>query len=75
MKCYLFISCVALCWLMWTTINKFRRFPAQSADCLYKMSIYLQVWRPLARRQDHEAVELVIVNINALHVTVRESEN
>ena len=49
-----------------------RKFPAQPTDGLYKMSIYLQAWRLVARRQDKEALELAIGRIRLLHSTLRE---
>jgi hypothetical protein len=41
-------------------------FPIQSTDERYKMTMYLQVWKLLARSQDRQAVELVIGKIKAL---------
>jgi hypothetical protein len=36
--------------------------------------MYLQVWKPVARRKDREAVEWEIGRIRALHSTIRERE-
>jgi hypothetical protein len=36
--------------------------------------MYLQVWKLVARRKDHEAVEWVIGRIRTLHSTIRDSE-
>ena len=69
-------TCVAaLLWAIWNIRNKFtieRKFPNQPTDGLYKMSIYLQAWRLVARRQDKEALELAIGRIRMLHSTLRE---
>jgi hypothetical protein len=68
------ISCAALCWTLWNIRNKFTiegRFPSQPADCIYKMSLYLQVWKQVARRQDREAVELTIDRLRTLHTSSR----
>jgi hypothetical protein len=68
------ISCAALCWTLWNIRNKFSiegRFPSQPADCIYKMSLYLQVWKQVARRQDREAVELTIDRLRELHTSSR----
>jgi hypothetical protein len=50
----------AQCWALWNIRNKFTiqgTFPSQLADGLYKMLIYLQVSKPVARRRDWEALE------------------
>ena len=46
--------------------------PSQPADALFKMVMYMQVWKPVARRQDRGAVELAIREIRQLHNTVRD---
>ena len=46
--------------------------PSQPADALFKMTMYMQVWKPVARRQDRGAVELAIREIRQLHDTVRD---
>ena len=46
--------------------------PSQLADTLFKMSMYLQVWKPVARRQDRGVVELAISEIRRLYDTVRD---
>ena len=74
-KRVLWTCCAALCWTLWNVRNKFtieQKFPAQPADCLYKLSTYLQGWRPVARRCDREALELTIRKIRELHATVRD---
>jgi hypothetical protein len=56
----MWVSFAALCWTLWNTRNKFTIedvFPSQPADGLYKLSIYMQVWKPLAKRQDKEELE------------------
>ena len=68
--------CAALVWSLWTTRNKFTIegvFPSQPADGLYKLSMYLQVWKPVARRQDREMVELTISRIRSLYTQTREA--
>jgi hypothetical protein len=55
--------------------NKFTiegTFPSHPADGLYKFSVYLQVWRSVARRKDLEAVELTISKIHALHTAIQD---
>jgi hypothetical protein len=36
--------------------------------------MYLQVWKPVARKKDREAVEWVIGRIRTLHSTIRDNE-
>jgi hypothetical protein len=51
-------------WTLWNVRNKFTiegGFPTNPADGLYKMTVYLQVWKPLARRGDRQAVEWCLV--------------
>jgi hypothetical protein len=36
------------------------------------MMLYLQVWKPVARRQDREALELVTGRLRTLHATIRD---
>ena len=74
-KRVLWTSVAVLLWAIWNIRNKFtieRKFPAQPTDGMYKMSIYLQAWRLVARRQDKEALELTIDRIRSLHSTLRE---
>jgi hypothetical protein len=62
---------------MWNLRNKFIIevvFLAHPSDSLYKTIVYLQVWKLLARRDDRQAVELVIGKIRALHASIRETD-
>ena len=73
----LWICCASLCWTLWNMRNKFTIegcFPSQPADSLYKMSMYLQVWKPVARRQDRGELEAGIGRIRALHDTTRDRD-
>ena len=75
-KRVLWICCAALAWSLWTTRNKLTIegvFPSQPADGLYKLSMYLQVWKLVARRQDREAVQLMISRIRSLYTQIREA--
>jgi hypothetical protein len=56
--------------------NKFTiegAFPNKPADALYELSMYLQVWRPVARRQDREMLELTICKIRVFHSSMRDA--
>jgi hypothetical protein len=72
----LWLACAALLWSLWNVRNKFTiegSFPTNPANGLYKMTVYLQAWKLLARRGDRQAVELVIGRIRALHASIRDS--
>ena len=74
-KRVLWICCAALLWSLWNMRNKFSIegvFPSQPADGLYKMAMHMQVWKPVARRQDQEALGLAIGRIRSLHDSVRD---
>jgi hypothetical protein len=74
-KRVVWIGCTALCWALWNIRNKFTIegiFPSQSADGLYKMLIYLQEWKPVARRRDREALEQAIGRLRTLHASIRD---
>jgi hypothetical protein len=46
---------MAQCWALWTTRNKFTieaKFSHQPADCVFKILLNLQLWRPLQRPND-----------------------
>ena len=75
MKRKLWICGAALCWSLWTTRNKFTiesTFPAHPAGGLYKLSMFLQVWKPMARRQDQEILQVTIGRIHSLYLELRE---
>ena len=75
MKRVLSTACAALVWMLWTTRNKFTIegiLPTQAADGLYKLSMFLQVWKPVARSEDRGVLELTISRIRLLYAHVRE---
>ena len=60
---------------LWNMRNKFTIegvFPSQPADGLYKMIMYMQVWKSVARRQDRDMVEVAIGRIRSLHAATRD---
>jgi hypothetical protein len=71
------IASAALLWTLWNLRNKFSIegvFSNQPDDGLYKMNIYMQVWKPVARSQDRAAVEEAITRIRSLHATTRDQD-
>jgi RsiW-degrading membrane proteinase PrsW (M82 family) len=74
---FLWLACAALLWTLWNLRKKFTIggvFPAHPSSGLYTMTMYLQVWKLLARREDRQAVELVIGKTRALHASIRDSD-
>ena len=74
-KHVLWIACVALVWTLWTTRNKFTiegTLPTQVTNGLYKLSMFLQVWKPVTRRSDKGAMELTISRIRSLYASIME---
>jgi hypothetical protein len=53
----------AQCWAIWITGNKFtieRKFPRQPADCIFKLTLSLQLCRPLQRNKDKGMMDELI---------------
>jgi hypothetical protein len=51
-KRFLWTLFAALSWALWTTRNKFSieaKFPKRLANCIFKTTIFLQLWRPLQK--------------------------
>ena len=74
-KRVLWTACAVLAWMLWTTGNKFTiegTLPTQAADGLYKLSIYMQVWKPVTWSEDGGVLELTISRIRSLYARVRE---
>jgi hypothetical protein len=58
----------AQCWAIWTTRNKFTiegKFPRRPADCIFKISLSLQLWRPLQRAKDEGTLDELIAMTKA----------
>jgi hypothetical protein len=56
----------AQCWAIWTTRNKFTiegKFPRQPADCIFKITLSLQLWRPLQRTKDKGMMDELIISM------------
>jgi hypothetical protein len=53
----------AQCWSLWTTRNKFTiegKFPRQPADCIFKIILSLQLWRPIQRLKDRVLLDELV---------------
>lgn len=63
--------CVAagmLLWTLWNVQNKLvieHIIPSHATDAIFKMSGFLQLWRPLSKRRDHDAIDSTIVGLRS----------
>ena len=58
-----------LAWTLWTVRNKLviQRIPLRRAtDALFKWSGYLQLWRPLSRPRERDAITSIITQLRAM---------
>jgi hypothetical protein len=58
----------AQCWAIWTTRNKFTiegKFPRQPADCIFKILLSLQLWRPLQKAKFRGMMDELILMTKA----------
>jgi hypothetical protein len=66
---FIWLLFAAQSWALWNVRNKFSIegiFPKQPADCVFKTTIFLQHWRPLARSKDVELVDGMISLLKTL---------
>ena len=60
-----------LAWTLWTIRNKLviQRVPLRRAtDAIFKLSGFLQLWRPLSRPQDRDAISAFIADLRSMAV-------
>ena len=60
-----------IAWTLWTIRNKLviQRTPLRRAtDALFKLSGFLQLWRPLSRPQDRDAISAFIADLRSMAV-------
>ena len=58
-----------LAWTLWTVRNKLviQRIPLRRAtDALFKWSGYLQLWRPLSRPRERDAITSIIIQLRVM---------
>jgi hypothetical protein len=63
-------------WALWIIRNKFtieHKLPSQPADCFFKTSIFLQLWRPLLKNKPNTKMELLLEMLRALYQQTRNS--
>ena len=59
----------AVCWSLWLIRNKYTieaKFPKQPADCVFKIMMHLQLWRPLLKDDAATLMEELIAVLKAL---------
>ena len=60
-----------IAWTLWTIRNKLviQRAPLRWAtDAIFKLSGFLQLWRPLSRTQDRDAISAIIADLRSMAV-------
>jgi hypothetical protein len=56
-------------WALWTIRNKFSieaKFPKHPANCIFKTSIFLQLWRPLANPKVHPMLDEAVTKLKEI---------
>ena len=59
----------AVCWGLWLIRNKYTieaKFPNQPADCIFKILILLQHWRPLLKAEAVPLLDALVVSLKEL---------
>jgi hypothetical protein len=73
-KSAIWLLFAAQSWALWIIRNKFtieHKLPSQPADCFFKTSIFLQLWRPLLKNKLNAKMELLQEMLRALYQQTR----
>jgi hypothetical protein len=65
-KRFLWMLFAAQSWALWTTRNKFSieaKFSKHPANVVFKTSIFLQLWRPLAKAKVHPMLDEAVTKL------------
>jgi hypothetical protein len=57
-------------WALWTTRNKFSieaKFPKHPANVVFKTTIFLQLWRPLAKEKVHSMLDEAVAKLKDIY--------
>jgi hypothetical protein len=68
-KRFLWMMFAAQSWALWTTRNKFSieaKFPKQPANCIFETTIFLQLWRPLAKPKVHPMLDEAVPKLKEI---------
>ena len=57
-----------LAWTLWTSRNRLvieHVIPIRATDSIYKLSGFLQLWRPLSKRRDRDIIDNIITGLRS----------
>jgi hypothetical protein len=63
-------------WALWNIRNKIsieHKLPSQPAECFFKTSLFLQLWRPLLRSKLNSKMECLLDVLRTLYLQTRIS--
>jgi hypothetical protein len=69
-KCFLWMLFAAQSWALWTTRNKFSieaKFSKHPANVVFKITIFLQLWRPLAKKKVHSMLDEAVAKLKDIY--------
>jgi hypothetical protein len=69
-KRFLWMLFAAQSWALWTTRNKFSieaKFPKHPANVVFKTTIFLQLWRPLAKEKVHSMLDEAVAKLKDIY--------
>jgi hypothetical protein len=73
-KSAIWILFAAQSWALWIIRNKItieHKLPSQPADCFFKTSIFLQLWRPLLKNKLKSKMEFLLEMLRSLYLQTR----
>jgi hypothetical protein len=73
-KSAIWILFAAQSWALWIIRNKItieHKLPSQPADCFFKTSIFLQLWRPLLKNKLKAKMEFLLEMLRSLYLQTR----
>ena len=68
----------AVCWALWFMRNKFTieaKFPKLPADCIFKILVLLQLWKPLLKEEAAPMLEDAGTRLKALFTATHSPPN
>jgi hypothetical protein len=68
-KRFLWVLFTVQSWALWTTRKKFSieaKFPKRPGNCIFKTIIFLQLWRPLERKEVLPMVDEAVVKFKEI---------
>jgi hypothetical protein len=71
-KRFLWVLFAAQSWALWTTGNKFSieaKFPSRPANSIFKMNVFLQMWRPLQKPEALPMLEEAATKLKEIYAS------